>query len=559
MAMRRGAGCRRNINLIGGMHVRGLATAHDVFLFPDSPLGELPARLELACAANEMRSLQIIVEATREVQMSINDAQFELEVYEMRAVPVEYNTGDGVEQGGAMVISPDQCPPYAIRRAPFWVYDCLSPCTDGRVPARDGRAALYCCVRPIEPMTPGLHDLTLTLNCDGQMTRISLALKAYPVSIPKEHFSVINWYSERAISRFHATTPGTPQHEAMRYKYALAMRRARQTHVLVSFTPECVTGSDPWTFDFSRQREQIATFKRAGIKGLTLGCMLSRGSLPDGTPDMYTDVFRCALRPDIDFETEAGYALSVRFCQAVAAFLRENGWEHDVSFQIHDEPDVHYRGSLDARRRQYFLAASLLRRYIPGVQICEAVSGTAFAGGIDIWVPITTGYEKQRTEFERLQALGEQVWSYVCCGPEGFYLNRFLDSPLIRPRLLFWGFAAYGISGYLHWGFNQFHDGMDPFKGTSCPNNTGIGTSFPCGDAFIVYPGEQGPLLSMRLEAQRRGAQDAELLGMLKSRDPEAAARIIGRVFRSNSDYCEDCATFEANYAELLNALCTSK
>lgn len=539
--------------------MRGLATAHDVFLFPDSPLGELPARLELACAANEMRSLQLIVEAERAATIKLDDPRFALEVYQLRAIPVEYNTGDGVEQGGAMVIRAETCPPYAIRRAPFWVYDCLIPCPDGCVPAIDGRAAMYCCVRPLAPMEPGLHELTLELDCDGHSARMSLALKAYPVQIPSETFSVINWYSERAISRFHATAQGSPQHEQMRYKYAQAMRRARQTHVLITFTPDCVTGSGPWTFDFSRQREQIATFKRAGIKGLTLGCLLSRGNLPDGTPDMYTDVFRCALRPDIDFETETGYALTVSFCQAVAAFLRENGWENDVSFQIHDEPDVHFRGSLDARRRQYYLAASLLRRYIPGVRICEAVSGTAFAGGIDIWVPITTGYEKQRAEFQRLQALGEQVWSYVCCGPEGFYLNRFLDSPLIRPRLLFWGFAAYGISGYLHWGFNQFHDGMDPFKATSCPNNTGIGTNFPCGDAFIVYPGADGPLLSMRLEAQRRGAQDAELLYMLKARDPEAADRIIARVFRSNCDYCEDCSVFEHNYAQLLEALCTER
>ena len=121
------------------MHVRGLATAHDVFLFPDSPLGELPARLELACAANEMRSLQIIVEATREVQMSINDAQFELEVYEMRAVPVEYNTGDGVEQGGRNGHKPRPVPaicdtPRAVLgiRLPFALYG-------RRVPARDGR------------------------------------------------------------------------------------------------------------------------------------------------------------------------------------------------------------------------------------------------------------------------------------------------------------------------------------------------------------------------------------------------------------------------------------
>ena len=127
----------------------------------------------------------------------------------------------------------------------------------------------------------------------------------------------------------------------------------------------------------------------------------------------------------------------------------------------------------------------------------------------------TAGYEKKKAEFDQLIHLGETVWTYVCCGPEGNWLNRFLDFHLIRGRLLFWGCARNRISGFLHWGFNQFPGGMDPFKGTSCPNDTGIGTAFPCGDSFLVYPGKEKPEISMRLEAQRRGAEDAALWGLL--------------------------------------------
>lgn len=31
---------------------------------------------------------------------------------------------------------------------------------------------------------------------------------------------------------------------------------------------------------------------------------------------------------------------------------------------------------------------------------------------------------------------------------------------------------------------------MNPYETSSCPNHTGIGTNFPCGDSFIVYPGD---------------------------------------------------------------------
>ena len=143
----------------------------------------------------------------------------------------------------------------------------------------------------------------------------------------------------------------------------------------------------------------------------------------------------------------------------------------------------------------------------------------------------------------------------MCCTPQGHWLNRFLDLPLLRGRLLFWGCAANRMQGFLHWGFNQFQLGMDPFRGTSCPNHTGIGTNFPCGDSFIVYPGADGPWPSMRLEAARRGAEDAALLALLRSRDEDAHDRLVARAFTDNSHYQDDPAAFEVIWEDLLAAL----
>ena len=178
-----------------------------------------------------------------------------------------------------------------------------------------------------------------------------------------------------------------------------------------------------------------------------------------------------------------------------------------------------------------------------------------FRGGIDIWVPGTAGYEKQKEEFDRLIRLGETVWTYVCCGPEGNWLNRFLDFALIKGRLLFWGCAKNRISGFLHWGLNQFPQGMNPYEGTSCPNHTGIGTNFPCGDSFLIYPGKDGPILGMRLEAQRRGAEDAALWQLLREKDVKLHDELIGKVFTNNYTYNEDPARFQEVYEEMLEAL----
>ncbi len=330
--------------------------------------------------------------------------------------------------------------------------------------------------------------------------RCTLEIQVFDVDIPVDTFPVTNWFSLDAICRLHQVEAGTEAFYAMVRKYADAMRRLHQTMFYIELDDTCVVSRDPYRFDFSYLRPLIQCFFDAGMQTLEIGPLLSRGFLPDGMPDMYTDRFKCAMAPQVPIDTEAGYGITVTFVQALADFLRQYGWQDKVVFHIHDEPDIHVKSEADLERRkgQYYLAASILRKYLPQVRVIEAVSSAQFRGGVDIWVLGTPGYEANRQALDKLAALGEEVWAYVCCGPEGHWLNRFLDFALLKGRLLFWGCAKYRLGGFLHWGFNQFQMGMNPFQGTSCPNHTGIGTNFPCGDAFLVYPGKDGPWPGMR-------------------------------------------------------------
>ena len=130
---------------------------------------------------------------------------------------------------------------------------------------------------------------------------------------------------------------------------------------------------------------------------------------------------------------------------------------------------------------------------------------------------------------------------------------RARAAPVSSARLM--GFAKNRIGGFLHWGFNQFPGGMNPFLATECPNDTGIGTDFPCGDSFMVYPGTDGPWLGTRFEAWRMGAEDMELLCLLQEKDPAKADSLIGKLFTDNQHYNADPSHFESVYEELLDAL----
>ena len=538
----------------------GVITAKEEFLYPDTTCEYLPNDINIVTAKNGVRGVQLLLKTQSEkVEISSNSDSFQAEYFEMIKVPVEYNTGDGEEQGGSMVLQkrPKVKPAYVTRLAPFEVFDCLKPMLSNEVSPIDGLLAVYICFKPTENISIGENVIDLTVKLQEGIYECKVTVQVYPVMIPDESFSVTNWFSLDDICRFHQVEFNSDEYCAMLKQYANAMRRTRQTLFFISIDERCIVSNDSFVFDFEYLKKTISIFFEAGMKKMEVGSLLSRGCLPDGSPDMYTDSFKCAMAPTVPIDSLEGYEITVKYIQQLSKFLTENGWEDKVLFHIHDEPDIHYKGEncIAKRKRDFYLAASILRKYLPHVQVIEAAKTTLFRGGIDILVPDTAGYESRKPEFDKLISLGEEVWNYVCCGPQGHWLNRFLDFAVLKNRILFWGFAKNKLAGFLHWGFNHFPGGMNPFEGTSCPNNTGIGTNFPCGDSFIVYPGEDGPYIGLRLEVQRRGAEDVDLLNMLLIHDVQKFNDIISKVFQNNYTYNEDPQYFEEVYEQLLKEL----
>ena len=110
------------------------------------------------------------------------------------------------------------------------------------------------------------------------------------------------------------------------------------------------------------------------------------------------------------------------------------------------------------------------------------------------------------------------------------------------------------MDGFLHWGFNHYRGGVDPFEQSVVPHGAGPPNFLPAGDSHVVYPGETGPLSGVRFEAHRIGMEDAELLALLKARDPERAAKIVERVFRAYDDWEPTVLAYRAARLELLEA-----
>jgi hypothetical protein len=111
---------------------------------------------------------------------------------------------------------------------------------------------------------------------------------------------------------------------------------------------------------------------------------------------------------------------------------------------------------------------------------------------------------------------GIPCWTYFCCAPLGPWLNRLLSTPLAKVRMSGWLFYRFQQQGFLHWGYNywyrrQTRQLIDPFL-------TSDGEGWPgwqSGDPFMVYPGAEGPLDSIRWEIFSESLEDYRLLQTL--------------------------------------------
>jgi Domain of unknown function (DUF4091) len=288
-------------------------------------------------------------------------------------------------------------------------------------------------------------------------------------------------------------------------------------------------------FDFTRLDRWVETFSKAGIPIIEGGHLLGRVSgyqTPLRVPAYVIENGKPVVEKLTAEDPRAEQYLH-SFLSALYAHLKERGWTGRYVQHIHDEPH-------GDERPAYNHFAKLIRGEMPGIPIVDAVSLDQdlgfFADVADIWVPVLGSFDDRMDKIRAHKDHGGQAWFYTCIFPQGRYLNRFTDLPLVKTRLLHWFNFRYGFSGYLHWGGDYWS--REPFDNVQPVINDGT-TLLPAGDNAIVYPWpEKNTVLSsMRLEAMREGIEDYELLAALSKRDPEKAQQLAKEAIPHFTDY----------------------
>ncbi|WP_461671121.1 DUF4091 domain-containing protein, partial [Mycobacterium tuberculosis] len=188
----------------------------------------------------------------------------------------------------------------------------------------------------------------------------------------------------------------------------------------------------------------------------------------------------------------------------LTSLLMKQGLRERSYFHISDEPSAQHMES-------YRAAAAIAFKHLDGFTVIDALSDYSFFEQGLVQKPVPA--------VDHLNVFLDNgvpdLWTYYCCAQSRDVANRFFNMPSSRNRILGIQLYKYQIQGFLHWGYNFWFSQysvrpVDPFRVTDA------GLAFPSGDPYLVYPGPDGPIESIRLLVMHEALQDLRALRQLE-------------------------------------------
>jgi hypothetical protein len=521
-----------------------------VKVFPDDPpLGRSQARTEVA--RGEFASLQVVVRCDGA-----------LEGLTAEVAPLQRSGGDGSLAprparfvGYVPVDRPMQTPcKDQLRKPPADFPDPLFEKATVNVAAGTAQAVWITVPVPVNA-EPGAYksEVRVRATVNGAAVEASkkLEVRVYDVVLGRPRLWTTQWFGVNAQHMAIHPEAKSDEYYALLGRFARNMAEHYENVAIISPLSLAAFGVGPdgsLTMDFSEFDRWVDVFIEAGVVGRIEGGHIGGRSGNWVSPFVVRvqsvkdgKVAAQSVAPD-SAEADAFYSL---FFPALVSHLREKGWIECYTQHLADEP-------VEGNKDSYRAMAALARKYAPELKIIEACHSKDLVGAMDIWVPQLNYLADDFDHYRARQEAGDEVWFYTCVFPQAEYANRFIEQPLIKTRLLHWINFKYGITGYLHWGYNHW-TADSPFTHTTRAH--GGPEYLPAGDPWIVYPGEDGPLDSIRYEAMRDGIADHELLSMLAEKDPDRAMKLAGKHVLGFAEYDTDVRKLRANRRQLLKAL----
>jgi len=467
-------------------------------------------RMEISCARNEYEGCMFGVYANRDVHnltLEVSDlicgnhrvSKQNIRLYFVGSIPVSKNTpGTPVEE--------------LERIAPFYAPDPLLDIESVNVKSGETQPCYFLVYVP-KDVEPGNYIGTINVSSDEGNASLEVALHVYPIILPdRRSLYVTNWFSLENISSFHGVELWSEDFWKVFEKWIALMAEHRQNVFWIPIDIiKIFVENNGYRFDFSifdRYVELLLRYEADRIEITHVAYFKAWGA-----KELLFREF-AVVYPDGTVKKESGEKILPLLLPALEKHLEEKGWLDMAMIHVADEPT-------EDGFEKWVRASEFIHKYAPRIKRIEAVETVGFDGFLEVWVPTLHHFNDWINEY--IKAMDKhEVWIYTCCNPVGRYPNRFLDFSLLKTRVLHWINYAYNLKGYLHWGFNWW--GKDPFGE--------LNPKLPPGDTHIAYPGRDGPLSSLRLEAMRDGLEDYEYLKLLEEEIKKVKEKLGGRALK---------------------------
>jgi hypothetical protein len=443
-----------------------------------------------------------------------------------------------------------------LRKAPALFPDYLSRETSKSI-AKGAYQAIWLTLHIPSDASAGTYTGKVTISSDRGSQSLPVRVQVYPIEMPRiSHLYTTNWYS--ISSKYHDFGKEyDDKFFELVEAYARNMSEHRQNVFRVDLTTISASMGDSKKpdFDFSSFDRWVKIFERTGTM-----TRLETGFVATFAEDWWST--KIVLRDFNVFDKASGRVVKMKgeeylpqFLPAFEKHLKDIGWLDKTVFHIADEPS---NSNIISWRE----ASAYVHKYAPSLKRIEALEGTFFDDRLEVWVPKLDHLTNMWNTFKKAQREGCELWYYMAMTTNA-YPNRFIDSPLIETRILHWLNYRFGITGYLHYGFNSWV-GKDPYVDMDEPQY-GVGAN------AIVYPLKDGILNSIRWEEERNGLSDYEYLWLLEQetaqlkreiapygswiKPEQRGVELASQVIASTTQFSRDPNVLYATKKEILNEI----
>ena len=466
------------------------------------------------------------------VKISSDISEF-IKLYLVKDVPVN-NYGGG---------NPDD---YYLRNEPGMFPDILVPFSENFETKKNTWCSVYIEINSDNKIS-GKHNIDIEIN--GEKASVQADIK--DVSLPKQTLKYTNWYHSDCLCDYYGIKAMSDDYWRINRNFIKEAASHGQNIILTPlFTPPLDTfiggerttvqlvrvkkSGGKYIFDLRNLKKWVDMCLECGIEYFEMSHLFTQWGAKHAPKIVAIDkkgrekkIFGWSTRTS----SRAYDDFLRQFSVALKQFIYNEKLEKSVYFHISDE---HGTRAMKVYRKR----AKLIKEIFGEFPVMDALSDYDFfrLGAVTIPVP-------SETCIDNFAGKVNELWTYYCCGPANdYYPNRFIAMPLERVRILGILLWKYNVKGFLQWGYNFYNSRhsishINPFEVTDAAG------AFPAGDAFVVYPGENGvPYPSIRLKAFFDGIQDYTALQLLeKKKGREFALNLVGDItftdYPHNPDY----------------------